>query len=82
MKTIFVLKTELLSSDWEVVEQKNYQETHIQCFLSGDYIVAEMVCVSGNSMFGCGIVTKISSKGFEHLFDSSKWFNIEIFNNN
>lgn len=78
MKTIFDLKETLLQTDWYIVSPTNLIETHIQCILNGEYIVAEYVCVSGG-MFGCGIYAKIPASGFKHLFDQSKWFNIELF---
>lgn len=75
--TTLELKQNLLNANWEITENTNLKETHIQCFLDGGFINAEFVCVSGG-MFGCGITTKIPSAGFEHLFNESKWFNIEL----
>lgn len=77
MTTILDLKNTLVNCAWEYDNPSNLQETHIQCLLSDKYIVAEYVCVSGG-MFGCGIFTKIPATGFEHLFNESKWFNIEL----
>lgn len=79
MTTIQDLKEKLFYSKWDNTDSKNLQETHIQCVLKGKKIHAQFVCVNDyGSMYDCGIFTSISSKGFEHLFDNSNWFNISL----
>lgn len=80
MKTIQDLKENLFySKNWDKSEQTNYQETHIHCVLNGKKIFARYVCVNEyGSMYDCNIFTNIPSKGFEHLFEYSNWFNISL----